>query len=192
MPSILIGQYDDFETADAVIADLRAAGVGAHSIERFHLNAAGQHDTSPIGGDEDADRNALEGDAGAISGATIGAVAGLAAGAVAMPVIGPFAAAAGLAVGAYAGSFAGAVSSMGDEDHPAPESEIPMRPAGVRVVVSIGNEHASATIERTLREHAVRSIERAEGGWRDGHWSVFDPVSTPHWILPPSASPVVE
>jgi hypothetical protein len=185
MPSILIGQYDDFETADAVIAELHAAGISAQAIERFHLNAPGQHDVLPAGGDEDEDRNAHEGGGGAVAGAAMGAAAGLALGAVAIPVVGPFAAAAGLAIGAYTGSFAGAVSNMGDESHPAPEDEIPMRPAGVRVAVAVDDENASSKVERALRNGDVKSIELATGDWRGGRWADFDPVSTPHWLMPP-------
>ena len=185
MASILIGQYDDFETADQVIAEFHAVGIGAQAIERFHLNAPGQHDSFPVGGDEDEDRNAHEGKSGALTGAAMGAAAVLALGVAAIPVVGPFAAAAGLAAGAYTGSFAGAVSSMGDEDHPAPESEIPMRPAGVRVAVAVDDEVGSSKVERALRNGTVKSIELATGSWHGGRWTDFDPVSTPHWIMPP-------
>lgn len=185
MPSILIGQYDDFATADAAIAALHAAGISAQAIERFHLNAPGQHDVLAMGGDEDEDRNAHEGGGGAVAGAAMGAAAGLALGAVAIPVVGPFAAAAGLAIGAYTGSFAGAVGSLGDQDHPAPESEIPMRPAGVRVAVAVADEIVSSRVERTLRDSDAKSIEQATGNWLGGRWADFDPVSTPHWIVPP-------
>ncbi len=184
MPTILIGQYDDFDTADAAIAELRTSGIDDGAIEQFHLNAPGQHDQYPIGGDEDADRNAREGDEGAVSGAALGAAAGLAVGIVALPVAGPFAAAAGLAVGAYTGSLAGAVNNMGDEDHPAPQSTIPVRSAGVRVAVAVADKDVD-TIERVLRKHAARSIERSSGTLQGGHMTNFDPVSTPLWIMPP-------
>lgn len=51
------------------------------------------------------------------------------------------AAAAGLPVGVYAGSLGCVFSSMGGGDRPAPASEIPTRPAGVRVAVAddVGN-----------------------------------------------------
>lgn len=185
MSSILVGQYDDFATADAVIAELRAAGISAQAIERFHLNAPGQHDLLPTGGDEDEDRNAHAGGGGAIGGAAMGAAAGLALGAVAIPIVGPFAAAAGLAIGAYTGSFAGAVSSMGGKSQTVPEHEFPTRPAGVRVAVAVADEIVSSKVERALRNGDVKSIELATGNWGGGRWTDFDPVSTPHWILPP-------
>lgn len=184
MPTILIGQYDDFDTADAAIAELRAAGIDDGAIEQFHLNAPGQHDQYPVGGDEDADRNARAGDEGAVSGAALGAAAGLAVGIVSLPIVGPFAAAAGLAVGAYTGSLAGAVNNMGDDDNPAAQSTIPMRAAGVRVAVAVAGTDVDA-IERILRKHAARSIEKSNGSLQGGHMTGFDPVSTPLWIMPP-------
>ena len=120
-----------------------------------------------------------------MTGAAMGAAAGLALGVAAIPVVGPFAAAAGLAVGAYTGSLAGAVSSMGDENNPAPESEIPNRRAGVRVAVAVADETVSSKVERALRNGDVKSIELASGSWFGGRWTDFDPVSTPHWIMPP-------
>ncbi|MEO6566881.1 MAG: hypothetical protein ABIO63_12730 [Casimicrobiaceae bacterium] len=184
MPTILIGQFDDFATADAAIADLHAAGIDDGAIEQFHLNAPGQHDQYPIGGDEDADRNARAGDEGAFSGAAIGAAAGLAAGIVALPIAGPFAAAAGLAVGAYTGSLAGAVNNMGSEDGPGLQSTTPMRSAGVQVAVGVADGEVD-TIEGILRKHAARSIERSTGKLQGSHMANFDPVSTPQWIMPP-------
>jgi hypothetical protein len=74
---------------------------------------------------------------------------------------------------------------MGDEDQPAPESEIPMRPAGVRVAVAVADEIVSSRVERTLRNSDVKSIEQATGSWLGGRWTDFDPVSTPYWIVPP-------
>ena len=119
MTTILSGQFDDFERAEMVASDLRLLGFGGDDIEQFALNAPGQHDRHPLGGDEDADRQARDGDEGAVAGAAMGGAAGLALGAVAIPVVGPLAAAAGLAVGAYTGSLAGAVNTMGEDETPA-------------------------------------------------------------------------
>ena len=114
-----------------------------------------------------------------IAGAAIGGAAGVALGAAAIPVVGPIAVAAGLAVGAYTGSFAGAVNKLGDKP---PALEIPARPAGVRLAAHVlspaHREHVIAAFQR----HDVRSIEEAEGIWRDGSWADFDPVSVPKWL----------
>ena len=98
------------------------------------------------------------------------------------PAIGPIAAAAGLAVGAYTGAFAGAVKTMGDAP---PQAEIPPRPAGVRVVAHVPTRQHRECVLSTFERHHARSIEEAEGTWRDGSWVDFDPVSVPRWIKPP-------
>jgi hypothetical protein len=182
MASILSGQFDDFATAHAVVDELRTLGMSDKDIEIFVLNPPGQHARFPIGGDEDADHSARGGETGAVKGAALGGAAGLAVGAAAIPVVGPIAAAAGLAVGAYAGALAGAVKTMG-EPHPHPE--IPPRPAGVRVVAHVPTRQHRECVLATFERHHARSIEEAEGTWRDGSWVDFDPVSVPRWIKPP-------
>ena len=184
MTQILIAQFDDFDTAPAAGGELRASGVAQGDIEIFHLNAPGQHDRTPIGGDEDADRGAQAGDEGQLTGAAVGGAAGLALGAAAIPVVGPIAAAAGLAVGAYTGSLHGAMSKLGDN----PGSiEAPARPAGVRLAVNVRAPSSRESVLATFRRHGARSIEEAEGTWQDGTWVEFDPVSTPRWVETPPA-----
>jgi hypothetical protein len=182
MAQILVGQFDDFESAQAAAGELRSLGVSQGDMEIFALNAPGQHDQTPIGGDEDEDRGARKGDGGALAGAGVGAAAGLALGAAAIPVVGPIAAAAGLAIGAYTGSLAGAVNKMGDKP---PAQQIPERPAGVRLAAHILSPSYREHVIAAFRRHDVRSIEEAEGTWRDATWADFDPVSTPHWLEEP-------
>jgi hypothetical protein len=181
MATILSGQFDDFETARAVVNELLTLGVDEQDLEVFALNAPGQHARHPLGGDEDADRLARGAETGAVKGAALGAAAGRAVGAAAIPVVGPIAAAAGLAVGAYTGAFAGAVKTMGEHPHP----EIPPRPAGVRVAAHVPTRQHREAVLATFERHHARSIEEAEGTWRDGSWVDFDPVSVPRWIKPP-------
>jgi len=183
MAQILVAQFDDFDTAQSAAADLRALGVAQGDLEIYHLNAPGQHGEFPIGGDEDADREARKGDEGQITGAAIGGVAGLALGAVAIPVAGPIAAAAGLAVGAYTGSLHGAVNKLGDKP---PEAQIPERPAGVRLAAHVLAPAYREQLLAAFRRHGAQSIEEAEGTWRDGSWTDFDPVSRPRWVLEPA------
>jgi hypothetical protein len=185
MTLILSGQFDDFEHAARVVSDLRSLGIAGDQIETFALNAPGQHDRFPGGGDEDADREAEKGDEGAMGGAALGGAAGLALGAAAIPIVGPLAAAAGVAVGAYTGSLAGAVKTMGAEDQDAAVPPTP-RPAGVRVSVSVPAPDRRAGIVDTFTRHHAHSIEEAEGTWRNGSWVDFDPVSVPRWVLPPA------
>ena len=186
MAQILIGQFDDFESAQAAAGELRSLGIAQGDMEIFALNAPGQHDQTPIGGDEDEDRGARKGDDGALTGAAVGGAAGLALGAAAIPVVGPIAVAAGLAVGAYTGSLAGAVNKMGDKP---PAQEITARPAGVRLAAHVLSPTYREHVIAAFRRHEVRSIEEAEGTWRDSTWADFDPVSTPRWLEEPHERP---
>jgi hypothetical protein len=183
--AILVGQFDDFETAQAVSTELQSVGYRPQDIEQFALNAPGQHDANPVGvgGDRKvADVQARGAESGAAAGAAIGAAAGLAAGAAAVPVVGPLAGAVAL-VGAYAGSLAGTVRHLSEgasETAPVPE-----RPAGVRVAVRVPVPQLQGRVLGVFNRHDVRSIEEARGTLAEGEWRDFDPVSAPHWIMPP-------
>jgi hypothetical protein len=183
---ILSGQFDDFERADLLVSELDTLGVSRDDIQRFALNAPGQHDRFPIGGDEDADSIARGGENGAVAGAALGGVAGVALGAAAVPFAGPVAAVAGLAIGAYAGSLAGALNVMGTNSA-VTNTRVMSRPAGVRVAVRVPTPEKRSLVLAALLRHHVRSVEEAQGAWRDGIWIDFDPVSVPRWVVPPKA-----
>jgi hypothetical protein len=180
MARILVGQFDDFDSARAAAGELRPLGIGSGDTEIYALNAPGQHDRYPVGGDQDEDRGARKGDEGAMGGAAMGGVAGLALGAAAIPVVGPLGVAAGAAVGAYAGALHGAVDKMGDTP------QIPMRPAGVRLAVKLAAGVNRQDVVAAFHRYEVRSIEEAEGTWHAGSWVDFDPVSTPKWLEEPT------
>jgi len=182
MASILLGQFDDFEHAERAIGDLRAQGVADGDVEKFMLNAPGQHDRYPIGGDENADRGARRGDHGALAGAALGGAAGLAA-AAAVPLAAPLVLGAGLAVGAYTGSLAGAVDRLGEGEGAPPPLE---RPAGVRVGVRLATPGQRAQVLDAFQRHDARSVEEADGQWSAGSWADFDPVTPARWVVPPS------
>ena len=181
---IVVAQFDDFESAQAARTDLRALGVGEADTEVFQLNAPGQHDAYPIGGDQHTDEGARGGERGAGSGAAVGAAAGLAVGAAAVPVVGPLAAVAGVAAGAYVGSLRGAVGTMGDEGEAAAQAA-PDRPAGVRLAVHVADAVSRDACIDLLHRHGTRSIELAHGAWNAG-WTDFDPLSKPNWLEAPA------
>ncbi|HEX6137196.1 MAG TPA: hypothetical protein VF059_06030 [Casimicrobiaceae bacterium] len=182
MTSIVAGIFDDGEAATAAAHELRGAGFGAADLDQFALSPPGRHHALPLGGDEDADPKARGGDAGALQGAAIGSAVGAVAGLAATPLVGPIAVAGGAAAGAYAGSLAGGVRRMGD-DRPAPSQ----RPAGVMVAVNVDTAEDEELAIDVLREREARMIERADGAWRDGKWSDFDPVRAPDVVEAGSA-----
>lgn len=177
MTQIVAGVFDDEQSATAVTRELHDAGFEAASLDQFALNPPGRHNGLPLGGDQDADPKAEGGEGGAVSGAAIGTAVGAVAGLAAMPLVGPIAIAGGAAAGAYAGSLAGAVNRMGD-DRPAVEP----RPAGVMVAVNTDSAEDEELAVGLMRSGGARMIERAEGSWRNGKWTDFDPVSAPDII----------
>src|SRR6185369_8177036 len=183
--SILVGQFDEAAVAEAVADELRHIGIPVNDVEVFMLNSPGQHDTNPqgIGGDEDADSKAKQGDTGAVTGAAIGGTAGLVVGALTMPVVGPLGAVAGAGIGAYAGSLAGAVNKMGDKSAAV---AIPPRPAGMRVAVCIPSAQRRARVEELFLTYGANSIEDATGHWENGKWVDFDPRVPPRWLVAPT------
>jgi len=187
MANILAAAFDDWETADEALKSLQAAGFEASHMNHFYLNAPGQHGQFPIGGDQDADREASGAHKGALVGAAIGGVAGLVVGLAAAPLAGaiaaPAAVAGGTAVGAYTGSLAGAAGSLGDQKSAAERPE--SRPAGVVVALYAPTESERARGTAIFRQHHARAIEEADGRWEDGTWQDFDPVSIPDWRKPP-------
>jgi len=176
MTQIVAGVFDDEQAATSVAHELRRAGFAASDLDQFSLRPPGQHQGLPTGGDETADVKAKGGDTGAVKGAAIGTAVGAAAGLAAAPVLGPIAVAGGAAAGAYAGSLVGAVGRMGGDGRRVPQA----RPAGVMVAVNAESSENSQRAIGVLHAHGARMIERADGAWRDGKWSDFDPVSMPH------------
>ncbi len=174
MTRIVAGVFDNEQAATAAARELRGAGFAAGDLDQFALNPPGRRDVLPLGGDEDADPKAEGGDSGAAKGAAIGTVVGAVAGLAAAPIVGPLGIAGAAAAGAYAGSLAGGVNRMGDDGPRAPP-----RPAGVMVAVNAEMSEDEEVAVDLLRDHGARLIERAEGVWRDGKWTDFDPVRAP-------------
>jgi hypothetical protein len=184
MPNIIAGHFADFPHAEGALRDLaESKRIDASDIDHVVLGPPGRHDRYPIGGDEDADKRAAPGDKGALNGAALGTAAGAVTGAATALLLGPLGAAATAAVGAYGGSLAGALGKMGKS---ATEGAPPPRPAGVMVMVHAQEWEQRALALNAFDKNGARSIEEAEGQWRDGTWADFNPVATAHWLVPPS------
>ena len=107
METIIAGRFATKSAADAAAASM-AGYVQASDICIFHNNPPGQHDTYPVGGDEDEDPGAKHADGSSAGTAAGAALTGGLVGALA----GPAGAIAGAAVGAYAGSVIGAEQNV--------------------------------------------------------------------------------
>ena len=173
MTTIIAGMFETAAKAEQAVGTLLDGDFARQDVYSFANNPPGQHATFPIGGDENKDPGAAQAEGHAGTGAAAGAGTGAVVGAV---VAGPPGAAVGAGIGAYVGSLVGALHGLKDSG----SDEVPVRrPAGIVVAVKIesgGDEQAAIT---TLRTHGAIHIEKAEGRWRDGQWTDFDPVSAP-------------
>ncbi len=180
MDQIIAGRFQTKDDADAAAA-LMAPYVDSADICIFHNNPPGQHDAYAVGGDEDEDPGAKGADKSAAGTAV---AAGLAAGAVGA-LGGPVVALAAAATGAYLGSLAGAMAGLGPDDDK-PRASV-RRPGGVMLSVRIASAANEKRVIATLRAQGAADIEEAQGVWRDGDWTDFDPVAAPRLVK--SASP---
>src|SRR5450631_4633889 len=173
MERIIAARFQTVGEADAAAASM--SYIDSTDISIFHNNPPGQHGTLPMGGDEDEDPSAAG--AGKAS-ATTAVSAGLAAGAIGA-LGGPVVAVAAAAVGAYTGSLVGAIAGLGAHDDK-PHSE--ERRAGIMLSVRIAEPSNEKRVIATLRAEGAADIEMADGEWRDGGWSDFDPVAVPRLV----------
>jgi hypothetical protein len=179
MTNIVAAVFETDAAADRAAAELHKAGFEAGEVEKFVLTPPGQHQGIETGGDEPADLQAKGGEKGAVTGAAIGGAVGAVAGLAATPLVGPAGIAGGAATGAYLGSMAGAVNTM--KDKPAATRPV-IRPPGVMLAVPANVDEDVEVAVDLMREAGARMIERADGTWRNGHWTDFDPVRPPEVI----------
>ena len=183
MARIIAARFDTQPEADRALEALRSAGFEGQNVTSFYLNPPGQHSEYPIGGDAHHDEGTKHSGKTAGAGAAIGGVTGLAlgtaAGLAAEPGFAAVAAVAGAGVGAYVGSLAGGLSGAeAGETRKASVEEPVERKSGIMVAVLAQADGAPDSIVQVLRAQSPRSIERAEGEWRDGQWVDFDPRRT--------------
>ena len=176
MERIIAGRFQTKDEADAVAA-LLTQYIDAADICIFHNNPPGQHNAFIVGGDEDEDPG-TKGAAKSAAGAA--AAAGLTAGIIGT-LGGPTVALAAAATGAYVGSLAGALLRTSDDQPHAPER----RRGGIILSVHIANPESENRVISTLRAQGALDIEQAQGEWRDGDWTDFNPLAVPQLVEKP-------
>jgi hypothetical protein len=175
MERIVAGRFETKDAADSAAA-LIAGYVDKSDICIFHNNPPGQHGTSSPGSDEEIDLGAREGEAPAASTALAAGIAAGAIGAVGGPVI----ALAAAGVAAYTGSLVGALHGLGGGNA---ASDAPTRrPAGVILAVRVGESGAEQRVISDLQHQGAADIEKANGEWRDGDWTDFNPGAAPQLV----------
>jgi hypothetical protein len=185
MSTIIAGRFDNLNEAKQAETVLKGSAFDPNDICTFAVNPPGQHATFPIGGDEHADAGARPAAAHSVKGAALGGAVGLGAGAAVSVVLpeAPMAAIAGAsaAVGAYTGSLAGALHGMGNEPARASGAGTPPTPrkAGILVAARTDNESARNAARDAFARSGAHDIEIANGTWREGKWTDFDPTVPP-------------
>jgi hypothetical protein len=181
MANIVAGRFEQQTDADAAIAELMRQGFARDQVTSFFVNPPGEHAKFLIGGDREASPGAESAGTGAVAGAAVGGAVGIGLGLAAMPVVGPVAVPTAAGVGAYVGALAGALGKMEDAPADRPYAEPPpeVRHAGIVVAAYAPEPERRATVLEVLQASGAKDIETAEGHWRDGQWTDFDPVAPP-------------
>jgi len=183
MSIIIAGHFqlqDEVEQARRALVD---AGFASERISGFYLSQPGQHDMTPIGGDNLHSPGAKESPEGVVQGAGAGAAVGAVAGAATAPVTGPLGPIIGGLVGAHVGSLF-SFSKMKDAGEKEEGGRAPLenRPAGMLVAVAFDDPDLEGKAVDLLRRLGAHHLERAQGNIVDGDWADFDPTSPPHII----------
>jgi hypothetical protein len=183
MSTILAGRFQLQSEAERARRELIGAGFPEDHVTAFYLSQPGQHDLTPIGGDEMISPGAKESPEGVLQGELAGGAVGAAIGAATIPVTGPVGPIVGGLVGAHVGSLY-SFSKMKDHDEPEKgtdnASHIEPRAAGMMVAVALDQPDQEEAALRVLRDLGSHHIERAEGTIVDGDWTDFDPNVLPH------------
>ena len=183
MNTLVAGRFIEQAQTDAASEMLAQAGFAQERVAVFFVNAPGQHDQYPIGGDRDESPGTRSAGAGAAAGAAGGIAIGAAAGAL----LGPAGALAGAAAGAYVGALPGALDDMhaqrigGRGLHPDDAPRV--REAGMLVAVTTPDEASESRAIEILRRAGATDLERNTGDIRDGDWVDFDPLARPGTLI---------
>ncbi|MBQ5948388.1 hypothetical protein [Massilia sp. ST3] len=185
MSTIIAGHVqlqEDVERARRALID---AGFDADRISGFYVSQPGQHDTTPLGGDNILSPGAKETPEGVVKGVATGGAVGLAIGAATAPLTGPLGPIVGGLVGGHVGSLfsfskmkeAGEAEKGGDG-----ENAIPPRLTGMLVAVAFDDTGLEGKAVDILRQLGAERIERAKGNIVDGDWADFDATCRPDVI----------
>jgi len=182
MTTIIAGMFEQRSDSDNAITRLRDAGFPHDQISAFYVSPPGQHDTYPVGGDQDRSPGAEDSAQGTAVGSAAGGAVGVIIGSATAPVSGPIGALAGGLVGAHIGNLVGALGMMKEDGDGAGENPIPSRPAGLLVAVSTPVPTSQSRAIAVLRQAGAHDIEQNEGTISQGDWEDFDPARPPQLI----------
>ncbi len=191
MTTTLTRVYNDYESADIAVRELKAAGLGDSHIGIVASNADGwhkpgggdvdpKHDKDRDGKDDRAEGAATGGGLGAVAGGAVGVAAGL--GMLAIPGIGPVVAAgwlAALASGAVAGGAAGgiigALVESGTSKENAELYAEALRRGGAVVTAKVPDDEQAKYA--AIMDKSAFDVAAREPGYRSSGWNGYDPAA---------------
>ena len=180
MSTIIAGHFQLQDEVERARQQLLGAGFADERISGFFVNQPGQHDMTPIGGDNLLSPGAKETPEGVAQGAVAGGAVGAAVGAATTPVTGPLGAIVGGLVGAHVGSlFSFSKMKNKGEHEEGGENDDRVRKPGMLLAVALDDDADEMRAVDTLRQIGAHHIERAEGTIVDSDWVDFDPLSEP-------------
>lgn len=183
MSTIIAGRFQLQEEVDRARSALIDAGFDADRISGFYLSQPGQHDMTPIGGDNIESPGAKETPEGVVKGVATGGAVGAAVGAATSPVTGPLGPIVGGLVGGHVGSlFSFSKMKERGEAEEGGENAVAPRQAGMLVAVAFDDADLESRAVDLLRQLGAHHLERARGNIVGGDWADFDPASLPDAI----------
>jgi hypothetical protein len=183
MSTIIAGHFQTQDEVDAARRALGEAGFAQERISAFYLSQPGQHDMTPIGGDNIQSPGAKEAPIGLAQGAATGGAVGAVVGAVTAPVTGPAGPIVGSLLGAHVGSlFSFSKMKEAGEAEAGGRAPLEVRKAGMLVAVAFDDAGREGEAVDLLRRLGAFQIERARGNIVNGDWADFDASSPPDVI----------
>jgi hypothetical protein len=183
MSIIIAGHFQTQDEADAATSALSQAGFTEERLSTFYLSQAGQHDMTPIGGDNQLSPGAKETPKGVLQGGATGGAIGVALGAATIPLTGPAGPIVGGLVGAHVGSlFSFTKMKEAGEGEEGGRAPIEQRKAGMLVAVAFDDAGDESRAVDVLRRLGAVQIERARGNIVNGDWADFDASLPPEII----------
>ncbi|QOL49397.1 hypothetical protein [Massilia litorea] len=183
MSTIIAGHFETQADADAASQALAQAGFTRERVSTFYLSQAGQHDMTPIGGDNLHSPGAKETPMGVVQGSATGGAVGAAIGAATAPLTGPAGPIVGGLVGAHVGSlFSFTKMKEAGEGEQGGRAPVEQRKAGMLVAVAFDDTGDESRAVDVLRRLGAIQIERARGNIVDGDWADFDASIPPEIV----------
>lgn len=177
MSNIIAGRFDQQTRVEEARAEILRAGFAEEQITTFYVNPPGQHDLTPVGGDEIKSHGAAHSAHGLAQGGMVGGAVGAALGTASIPVLGPVGPLVGALLGTHVGDLAGSLSGM--EDDGGNPTTLPYRRSGMMLAILADDPDAEDRAIRLLHALHAQDIERAQGTIANGDWADFDPLQAP-------------